>query len=82
LSQPGEEREIFTDAETKIQKYNRFLTWFGLSFPSYLIVFVALWSSYPEWLMWLNVGVILVFAILWGVIELKVSQRIKQLKML
>lgn len=82
LSQPGEDREIFTDAETKIQKYNRFLTWFGLAFPSYLIIFVALWTSYPEWIMWLNVGVILVFAALWGVIELKVSQRIKQLKAL
>ena len=42
LTQSGEEREIFTDAETKIHKYNRFLAWFGLVFPSYLIVFVAL----------------------------------------
>lgn len=82
LSQPGEEREIFTDSGTKIQKYNRFLNWFGLAFPSYLIIFVAIWSNYPEWLMWLNVGIILAFAILWAVISLKVAQRIKQLKAL
>ena len=39
---PGESAEVFTDVESKIQKYNRFLTWFGLAFPSYLVVFVAL----------------------------------------
>jgi len=80
LAQPGEEREIYTDAEGKIQKYNRFLTWFGLSFPSYLVIFVALWGEWPEWMMWLNVALILVFVVLWGVITLKVSQRIKELK--
>jgi len=80
LTQSGEEREIFTDAETKIHKYNRFLAWFGLAFPSYLIVFVALWNSWPEWMMWLNVAIILIFAVFWGVISLKVTQRIKELK--
>lgn len=82
LEMPGESGEIFTDSETKIQKYNRFLAWFSMAFPSYLIVFVALWGRWPEWMMWLNVTVILIFAVLWGVISLKVSQRIKQLKAL
>ena len=80
LVQTGESSEIYTDTESKIQKYNRFMTWFGLAFPSYLIVFVALWGSWPEWMMWLNVGIILVFSIFWGVIFFKVSQRIKELK--
>ena len=81
-SRPGDEEEIFTDAETKIEKYNRFLAWFGLAYPSYLVVFVALWSSWPEWMMWLNVGIMLVLAVVWAIISLKVSQRIKQLKTL
>lgn len=82
LARPGEEQEIFTDAESKIQKYKRFLDWFALAFPSYLVAFVALWSVYPEWFMWLNVGIILVFAVLWGLVSIKVSQRIKELKQL
>lgn len=73
------EREIFTDNESKIQKYNRFITWFGLAYPSYLVVFVALWGE-PEWFMWLNLGIIMVFSALWALIGLKVAQRIKQLK--
>ncbi len=75
----GGEREIFTDNESKIQKYNRFISWFGLAYPSYLVVFVALWGE-PEWFMWLNVGIILIFSALWILIGLKVSQRIKELK--
>jgi len=78
----GGEREIFTDNESKIQKYNRFMTWFGLSYPSYLVVFIALWGSYPEWFMWLNVGIIMVFSALWIFIGLKVARRIKELKAL
>ena len=35
------EREIFTDSESKIQKYNRFMTWFGLVYPSYLALVIA-----------------------------------------
>lgn len=81
LTGTGGEREIFTDNESKIQKYNRFTTWFGLVYPSYLVVFVALWDD-PEWFMWLNVGVILLFSALWIVITLKVTQRIKELKAL
>jgi hypothetical protein len=81
-TQPGDQDEIFTDAETKIQKYNRFQNWFGLAFPSYLIVFVALWGSWPEWMMWLNVSIIFFIAFVWGFISIKVSKRIKQLKAL
>lgn len=80
--QPGENTEVFTDAQSKIQKYNRFLTWFGLAFPSYLVVFVALWGSWPEWMMWLNAGVILALTVMWAVVALKVSQRITELKAL
>jgi hypothetical protein len=78
----GGEREIFTDNASKIQKYNRFAAWFGLAYPSYLVVFVALWGSYPEWFMWLNVGIIMVLSAFWAFIALKVAQRIKELKVL
>lgn len=78
--QAGGGREIFTDRESKIQKYNRFMAWFGLAYPSYLVVFVALWDSWPEWMMWLNVGLILVLSGLWALVSLKVAQRIRELK--
>jgi len=76
------EREIFTDNESKIQKYNRFATWFGMIFPSYLVIFVALWNSWPEWMMWVNVGVILLLSTFWAFVSIKIAQRIKQLKAL
>ena len=78
--QPGEPQELFTDPETKILKYKRFLSWFGLAFPAYLVVFVALWSSWPEWMMWVNVAIILLLAVVWGIVEYRVTRRIKELQ--
>ena len=82
LSKPGEENEIFTDSETKIQKYKRFLTWFAVSYPIYFAIFMAVLSDRPAWVMWLVIGFVLSLSTLWAVITLKVWQRINQLKTL
>jgi hypothetical protein len=79
---PGEEQDIYSDADSKIQKYNRLVAYLSVAFPSYLIVFVALWGSWPEWMMWLNVAVILLCSAFSMVNYIKISQRIKQLKTL
>lgn len=82
LVKSGEGTEIFTDPESKIQKYNRYLTFLGLTYPSFLVVLVAVRKDWPEWIMWLNVAVILFFSIFAITFSVKISQRIKQLKML
>ncbi len=51
-------------------------------FPSCLVVFVALWSSWPEWMMWVNVGIILLLSTFWAFVSIKIAQRIKKLKAL
>jgi hypothetical protein len=81
-SLPGAETEIYTDPDSKIQKYNRYLTYLGFIFPSYLVIFVAFWGTWPEWMMWLNIGLILISSIFSIVTSMKITQRIKQLKML
>jgi hypothetical protein len=81
-SQPNAAQELFTDSDSKIQKYNRFLNWFGLAYPSYLVIFVALWSENTEWIMWFMVGILILISTLWLVVTVKVWQRIKQLKAL
>jgi hypothetical protein len=79
---PGDPQELYTDVDSKIQKYNRLLTWLGLMYPSYLVIFIALWSEYPEWAMWLTVGIILTTSAVWLLITAKIWQRIRQLKKL
>jgi len=74
--QPGQQAEIFTDRETKIQKYRRFLSWFWVSYPFSLVIFVLLLDNH----FWLDMGILLAFSALWLVITLKVWQRIRQLQ--
>ena len=78
----GEEPEIFTDSDSKIQKYNRYLTYLGLTYPAFLVVFVTLRNDWPVWLMWFYVAIILFFSIFSIGFSVRISQRIKQLKML
>jgi len=79
-SQSGEASEIFTDPETKIQKYKRFLTWFVVSFPSSSFIIFILLSDHLSWVMWVVLVLFICLSALWAVIALKVWQRIKQLK--
>ena len=81
-AKPGEEPEIFTDAESKIQKYNRYLAYLGVTYPAFLVLFVAVMKGWPVWLLWLNAAVLLLFSIYAVVFSVKISQRIKQLRML
>ncbi len=78
----GEEPEIFTDTESKIQKYNRYLTYLGMTYPAFLVLFVAVMKGWPRWLLWLNAALLLLFTIYVIVFSVKISQRIKQLRML
>jgi hypothetical protein len=81
-AQPDAARELFTDADSKIQKYKLILTWVGLSDPSYLVIFVPLWGEYSEWAMWLTISVIIFTSIIWLWMFVKLWQRIDQLKAL
>jgi hypothetical protein len=78
--QPEGEREIFTDPDSKIQKYKRYLTYLNAIYPSYLICFVGLWSVWPEWLMWVNVAVIIFSSIYFIYTGKRINERINRLK--
>jgi hypothetical protein len=45
---PGEEPEIFTDPESKIQKYRRVLQFIVIFFPILFILFSTSWARLPE----------------------------------
>jgi hypothetical protein len=79
---PGDELEIFTDAESKIQKYNRYLSYLGVTYPAFLILFVAVRKDWPAWVTWISAVVLLLFSIYAVVFSVKISQRIKRLRML
>lgn len=81
-SQTSEGSEIFTDPDTKIAKYNRYLTYLGFIFPSYLVIFVAFWGTWPDWMMWLNIAIILIASAFSIVTSVKITRRIKALKAL
>jgi hypothetical protein len=86
----GETHEIFTDAESKIAKYKRVLTWLGFFY--IMLIFIVserilgfggrIWGEdpYPWWgnvqLITLSVLLLLTFAII------KLTLRIRQLKKL
>jgi hypothetical protein len=80
ISQSGEASEIFTDPETKIQKYKRFLTWFLVTFPSSWFIIFVLFSDESGWVMWISLIVFLCMSALWVMVVLKIQQRIRQLK--
>ena len=83
LAQPGDVTEIFTDPDTKIQKYNRYLAYMGLVFSSYvvyLVVFTSFWGTWPDWIMWLNIAIIILGSMFSIVTMLNIMERIKQLK--
>jgi len=80
--QPGETSEIFTDADSKIQKYNRYLAYLGVTYPAVLVVLLIFRNSWPAWLIWVYAAVMLLFAVLAIAVSVKIAQRIRQLKLL
>jgi len=80
--QAGEISEIYTEADSKIQKYSRYLAYLGVTYPAVLAVLLIFRNSWPVWLTWLYVAVMLVLAVLAIAASVKIAQRIKQLKLL
>jgi hypothetical protein len=79
---PDEEAEIFTDPDTKIQKYQRYLTNLGLLFSSNLVFLVLLLDYSKNWFIWLYYALMFGFLIFSGLIWVNTSKRIRELKKL
>ncbi len=78
--QPGEAPEIFTDNESKIEKYKRLLSYLAILLPVYMVTTMSSFN-HAEGGFWVAVRVIsLAILILLSVAILKIWQRIKQLK--
>ena len=81
LSQPGEELEIYTDAESKIEKYQRLLAFLGILILPLIISLINLQTRPYEWVEFLLVFIFLLF-LLYVYAIVKLWLRINQLKRL
>jgi len=72
--------QIFTDNQSKIQKYKRVLVTYSLFTPTYMIVFFAKMERYPPWFATLLVTVFVVLTLYVGASVLMVALRIRQLE--
>lgn len=82
LVEPGKTAEILTDNESKIQKYKRFLYETLAFIPIYLIFFFILDINERPVLYGILLGFFAMVTLLFGVIAVKVYQRMGQLKKL
>lgn len=80
-AQPGEELEIYTDAESKIEKYQRLLAFLGILILPLVISLINLQSRPYEWVEFLLVFIFLLF-LLYVYAIVKIWMRIGQLKRL
>ncbi len=78
----GQTAEIFTDSESKIQKYRRFLYATIPMLPIYLLLLLVLEDQTHPVLMGMVIGVLTGVVLLLAVIAFKVYRRIGQLKKL
>ena len=68
-ARPGEEPEIFTDPESKIQKYQRVLRFLVIFFPIIVIINSTMWKHLPEGgvfgevMMCITLGILLLYAV-------------------
>lgn len=76
----GENLQIYTDNQSKIQKYKRQILYFSLFFPSYMIIFFARLERYPPWFAAILVGTFVTLGVYVGVSILMVALRIRQLE--
>jgi len=73
---PGEINELFTDNNSKIQKYKRVFTWLVLTFAAIMLFGFAIYGNYlPLYLI-----PFALYACLWIYIGIRLQIRIKQLK--
>jgi hypothetical protein len=81
VAQPGEELEIYTDAESKIQKYQRLLAFLGILMLPLFISLINLQTRPYEWVELLLVFIFLLF-LLYVYAIVRIWLRINQLKRL
>lgn len=72
--------QIFTENQSKIQKYRRVLGSFLLFLPTYMIIFMAKLDRYPPWFAVILVGTYVTLTLYVAISMLMVSLRIKQLE--
>lgn len=86
LAKPGDDPQIYTDAESKIAKYRRVLTSMGLASPAPFVAFFIIVANgikhdrYPMGVGVMFLAIIFIMAILYGVVFVKITERINQLK--
>lgn len=76
----GEKDQIFTDNQSKVQKYRRLLVKLTLFFPAYMIIFLAKLDRYPLWFAIFLVSFYVLVTLYVGISVLMVSLRIRQLE--
>jgi len=81
LAEEGESPEIYTDPDSKIQKYRRLLTYLVIFLPIYIPIFTSnLPLSYPEVLRFTVSVVWLMFMTVYVVAIIQLIRRIKALE--
>jgi hypothetical protein len=81
LAQPGEDLEIYSDAESKIEKYQRLLAFLGILMLPLLIGLINLRTRPYDWISFVYVIIGAIFSLyVYGIVKLWL--RINQLKRL
>ena len=83
----GQSAELFTDQESKVQKYQRMLTFYGTSTPGAAVLFIAfaaVFKQYPGrhplWVVILLLGTCLGILLFAGISVLMIQLRINKIK--
>lgn len=76
----GEKDQIFTDNQSKVQKYKRLLQNLSLFSPAFMIVFLARLDRYPPWFAVLLVSTYVILVLYVGTSIIMVSLRIRELE--
>ena len=76
----GDSDEIFTDAESKIQKYKRLINYLLVSLPIYLPMYIVVINRKSGVIETFILAVMLLLLALYGFFFIKLQQRINQLK--
>ena len=80
----GKSAEIFTDNESKIQKYKRLLTSLMVPSPGIMVIVLAMFKRFPgrhpQWVVILTISIFAVWTLFLVVNLVKVTQRINDLK--
>ncbi len=76
----GESEEIFTDAESKIEKYKRLIKYLMVTLPVYLPVYIVVINHKQGVIETIFTVLVLLLLAVYGFFYIKLQQRINQLK--